>query len=482
MSSGPFHILPWANPGDGLSTLVDRLRRDGAGDVSVHDADVSDIEQISGDLATGASPIDAAVIMVDARTGVVTETRRHSILVDMLGLRHVVLAVNKMDLVGYAEDAFVAIADAYRAFAEPLGFQTVEIVPVSALNGDNVSEEGDRMPWYAGPTLMACLQTQAAGTSDDSDVSRPAAAPASETDQLQAHVIWMSREPMIPGRQYVLELGAQTATAWISDLKYAINVDTLDRTATKTLGVNDIGVCNVSIDRQIACDAYADRRETGTFILIDRFSDETVCVGLIDFGLRRATNLSYQETVLDKSSRAAAMGQTPAVVWLTGMSGAGKSTVANRVEARLHAMGKKTYLLDGDNVRHGLNRDLGFTDADRVENVRRFAEVAKLFADAGLIVLVSVISPFRGERDMARALMGDGDFFEVFVDASLATCEQRDPKGLYAKARRGEIKNFTGIDSPYEPPATPDLHLDTDALSEDEAADRVVDLLLTRDG
>lgn len=521
-------------------------------------ADTPGHEQYTRNMVTGASTADAALILIDARKGVIDQTRRHSIIADMLGIRHVVLVVNKMDLVDFAEDTFVEIVRAFHEFVAPMNFRSVDAVPVSALLGDNVCRPSDNMTWYAGPTVLARLETLDveptdtqsgprlsvqwvnrpdadfrgyAGTitggeftigdpvivepsgvqthiadivtyngnleraesgtavtltlSDDVDASRGevirhADASMSVTDQVQAHVIWMSREPMMPGRQYLLKLASQTATAWVSDLKYAININNLDKIAAKSLEMNDVGVCNISIDRQLACDAYEACRETGAFILIDRLTYETVCAGMIDYGLRRASNLTYQKTTLDKATRATAMGQMPAVIWLTGMSGAGKSTVANRVEAKLHAMGKRTYLLDGDNVRHGLNRDLGFTDVDRVENVRRFAEVAKLFADAGLIVLVSVISPFRSERDLARSLMDAGDFFEVHVDASLATCEARDPKGLYAKARRGELKNFTGIDSPYEPPETPDLRLDTDALSEDAAADQVIAMLLAR--
>ena len=294
------------------------------------------------------------------------------------------------------------------------------------------------------------------------------------TDQIQAHVIWESDEPMIPGRQYVLKLATQSATAWVSELKHTINLETMEHVAAKTLKQNDSGVCNLSLDRRIACDAYADYADTGAFVLFDRITGDTVGAGMIDFSLRRAQNLTLQSLTLDKSARARAMGQKPIVIWLTGLSGAGKSTVANAVESRLFEKGHRTYLLDGDNVRHGLNRDLGFTEADRVENIRRFGEVAKLFADAGLIVLVSVISPFRGERDMVRDLLDDGEFVEVFVNASLATCEERDPKGLYARARKGEIQNFTGIDSPYEPPLKPEVVLDTDKLNPEQAAEQVI--------
>ncbi len=300
------------------------------------------------------------------------------------------------------------------------------------------------------------------------------------TDQVQAHLIWMSDEPMIPGRQYLLKLATRSATAWVSELKHTVNVNTMEHVASKTLELNDIGVCNLSFDRRMACDAYGDCHDTGAFILIDRFTYATVGAGMIDFSLRRARNLILQTLTMDKVARARSMGQKPAVIWFTGLSGSGKSTVANAVESKLFDKGHRTYLLDGDNVRHGLNRDLGFTDADRVENIRRFGEVAKLFADAGLIVLVSVISPFRGERDMVRDLLDDDEFIEVFVDASLETCEKRDPKGLYARARKGEIQNFTGIDSPYEAPLNAELVLDTDALSPDDAAEQVIALIEKR--
>lgn len=294
------------------------------------------------------------------------------------------------------------------------------------------------------------------------------------TDQIQAHVVWDSEEPMLPGRQYLMKVATQSATVWVSELKYTVNMETMEHVAAKTLVQHDIGVCNLSLDRRIACDAYADCPGTGAFVLIDRITGDKIGTGKIDFSLRRARNLTLQSLTMDKQARARAMGQKPLVIWLTGLSGSGKSTVANAVESRLFEKGHRTYLLDGDNVRHGLNRDLGFTEADRVENIRRFGEVAKLFADAGLIVLVSVISPFREERNMVRDLLDDGEFVEVFVDASLATCEARDPKGLYARARRGEIQNFTGIDSPYEEPLSPELVLDTDKLQPDEAADQVI--------
>lgn len=518
-------------------------------------ADTPGHEQYTRNMATGASTADLAVILVDARKGVVTQTRRHSYIAGLLGIRQFLLAVNKMDLIDYDEARFDEIVTDYRAFANNLELGEVMAVPVSALNGDNICMPSTKMPWYGGPTVLAHLETVsvtpqnravgfrlpvqrvvrpnadfrgftgtvAAGVlavgdpvtiepsgvqsviseivtadgpltsaapgqavtvvlADDVDVSRGdvirgRAAPMQVTDQAQVHLLWMSEDRLNPGRQYILKSAARSAVAWVSELKYKVNINTLEHTAAKTLELNDIAVCNISIDRNIACDPYATCRETGGFILIDRFSYETVGAGMIDFALRRASNLTRQVLTVDKAARLEAMGQKPAVLWFTGLSGAGKSTVANRVEAKLHAMGRRTYMLDGDNVRFGLNRDLGFTDADRVENVRRIAEVAKLFADAGMIVLVSVISPFRGERDMARALLPEGEFFEIHVDASLETCEARDPKGLYARARRGEIENFTGITSPYEAPLNPDLKLDTATLEVDAAADRVIALL-----
>lgn len=521
-------------------------------------ADTPGHEQYTRNMATGASTADLAVILIDARQGVVTQTRRHTYIAHLLGIRSIIVAVNKMDLVDFDQQAFDEIMDAYRKDTATLGFETVTGIPISALHGDNVTESSDRTPWYDGPSVISTLEAApgkqetpggayrlpvqlvtrpdhqfrgyagsvtggdikvgdpativpagtrttiqsimtpsgnsdiaAAGTAvtvtlaDQVDVSRGDVIchgnkETIATDQVQAHLIWMSDEPMIPGRQYALKLATRRATAWVSELKHVVNVNTMEHIAAKTLELNDIGVCNLSFDRLIGCDAYADCHETGAFILIDRFTNATVGAGMIDFSLRRARNLTMQKLNLDKQARARSMGQMPAVVWFTGLSGAGKSTVANAVETKLFDQGLRTYLLDGDNVRHGLNRDLGFTDADRVENIRRFGEVAKLFADAGMIVLVSVISPFRGERDMVRELLDDGEFIEVFVDASLATCEERDPKGLYERARKGEIQNFTGIDSPYEPPLNPELVLDTDALSPDAAADQVIALIEAR--
>lgn len=521
-------------------------------------ADTPGHEQYTRNMATGASTADVAVILVDARYGVVTQTRRHTFIAHLLGIQSIIVAVNKMDLVDYDQPVFDNIVADYQKTITNLGFDHVTAIPISALHGENITTRSDQMPWYDGPSVIGCLESAAVSSPSSSTefrlpvqiVSRPdqdfrgyagtvagaamsvgdpavvapagtltsiksITAPGGEvetanpgaavtitladnidasrgdtichgdqgmivTDQVQAQLIWMSDEPMIPGRQYLLKLATRSATAWVSELKHTVNVNTMEHVASKTLELNDIGVCNLSFDRRIACDAYADCHDTGSFILIDRFTYATVGAGMIDFSLRRARNLTLQTLTMDKVARARSMGQKPAVIWFTGLSGSGKSTVANAVESKLFDQGHRTYLLDGDNVRHGLNRDLGFTDADRVENIRRFGEVAKLFADAGLIVLVSVISPFRGERDMVRDLLDDGEFIEVFVDASLATCEQRDPKGLYARARKGEIQNFTGIDSPYEAPLNAELVLDTDALSPDDAADQVIALIEKR--
>ncbi len=515
-------------------------------------ADTPGHEQYTRNMATGASTAQLAVILVDARKGVLTQTRRHSVIVGQLGIRHVVLAVNKMDLVGWDQTRFEDIATEFAAFAERVGISHVHAVPVSALEGDNVLVPSDNMPWYAGPTLLGHLETVEvaaedldkpfrlpvqwvnrpnqdfrgyAGTvvggrirpgdevmvlpsmrtsrvariatmdgdldearcgdavtitlADEIDVSAgdviaAADRPAEVTDQFAAHVLWMAPEPLLPGRAYLLRLGAVTVPAEVTALKHKINVNTLEHQAGKTLEMNELAVCNLALDHVVAFDPYADNRDMGGFILIDRFTNATVGAGMIDFGLRRATNIAWQELDVDKSARARLKGQAPRVLWFTGLSGSGKSTIANLVEKKLHALGRHTYILDGDNVRHGLNRDLGFTEADRVENVRRVGEVARLFADAGLIVLTAFISPFRAERLLAREMMPEGEFIEVFVETSLEECERRDPKGLYKKARAGKIANFTGIDSPYEPPAEPDLVLDTDALSAEEAAERVV--------
>jgi bifunctional enzyme CysN/CysC len=515
-------------------------------------ADTPGHEQYTRNMVTGASTADLAVILVDARKGVLTQTRRHSYVVSLLGIRRIVLAINKMDLVSYAEDIYAAIVRDYEAFARRIWLTDITAIPVSALRGDNVTSLSARMPWYRGPSLMEHLETVvveddlarkpfrlsvqhvsrpshdfrgfsgliASGTirpgdriralpsaresrvarivtydgdleaaragqsvtltlADEIDISRgdviaAADAPPAVADQFEATIIWMSEEPMLPGRPYLLRAGTKTVTASVAQPKYKVNVNSLEHLAAKKLELNEIGVCNLSLVAPIAFDPYTDNRETGGLILIDRLSNNTVGAGLLHFALRRADNIHWQALEIDKASRARLKGQKACVLWFTGLSGAGKSTIANLVEKRLFQLGRHTYLLDGDNVRHGLNRDLGFTDTDRVENIRRVAEVAKLLVDAGLIVLVSFISPFRAERRLARELVKHDEFVEIFVDAPLALAEQRDTKGLYKKARAGEIANFTGISSPYETPESPELRLDTAKLSAEQSAETVL--------
>ncbi len=522
-------------------------------------ADTPGHEQYTRNMVTGASTADCAVILLDARKGVLTQTRRHSWLVALLGIRHVVLAVNKMDLVEFAEERFREIEREYATVARQIELPDIQCIPVSALAGDNVVEASDSTPWYDGPTLLEYLETVEvdlerleagpfrmpvqlvsrpssdfrgfAGTiaggvvrpgdeirvlprdtrstverivtydgdldeavagqavtltlADEIDASRGdmlASVEASPgvADQFEATVVWMADDPMYRGRNYLMRIGSQLATATIAPLKYKLNVNSLEHVAATKLELNEIGVVDLELDRPVAFDPYDENRDTGSFILVDRISNETVGAGMLRFALRRAANLKWQAVDVDKAARADAKGQQPSVLWFTGLSGAGKSTIANLVETELHRRGCHTYMLDGDNVRHGLNKDLGFTQADRVENVRRVAEVARLMTDAGLIVLVSFISPFRSERRMARELFAEGEFFEVFVDTPLDVAEGRDPKGLYAKARRGELANFTGIDSPYEPPEHAELQLDTTALSAEECAAQVVRELESR--
>jgi bifunctional enzyme CysN/CysC len=522
-------------------------------------ADTPGHEQYTRNMVTGASTADAAILLVDARKGVVTQTRRHSYLVSLLGIRHVVLAVNKMDLVEYDRTTFAAIEDEYRAFAKDIGLEDLCCIPASALKGDNILTLSDKTRWYQGPTVMGYLETvevdharlerapfrmpvqwvnrphadfrgfagfvtsgtiqagdrvrvQPSGRestvarliayegdlrqavpgqsitvtlADEIDVSRgdiisSVDAPAGVADQFEATIVWMSDQPMLPGRPYWLKIGTKTATATITHPKYRMNVNTLEHLAVKRLELNEIGVCNIAVDRPIAFDPYRENRDTGGFILIDRLSNNTVGAGLLHFALRRSQNIHWQATDIHKQARSIQKSQKACVLWFTGLSGAGKSTIANLTEKKLYARGLHTYLLDGDNVRHGLNRDLGFTDEDRVENIRRVAEVAKLMVDAGLIVLVSFISPFRSERRMARALVDDGEFIEIFVDAPLAVVEERDPKGLYRKARRGELKNFTGIDSSYETPEHAEIRIDTTANTPESAADQIIAILEER--
>jgi bifunctional enzyme CysN/CysC len=518
-------------------------------------ADTPGHEQYTRNMVTAASTVDMAVILIDARKGVLTQTRRHSYIVSLLGIQKVVLAVNKMDAVGYSLETFDAILEDYWKFAKQIGLSEIVAIPISALKGDNVTEASPQMPWYNGPALMEHLESVeieqqlqslpfrmpvqwvnrpnqdfrgfsgmiASGavqvgervkalpsgkesrvtrivTQDgdydrgivgqsvtltlehEIDVSRgdvlvTAASPPGVADQFQATVIWMHEESMLPGRPYFLKIGARTVGATITSLKHKVNVNTLEHLAAKMLELNEIGICNVGLDRQIPFDPYTENRETGSFILIDRLTNETVGAGLIHFALRRADNIHWQALDVNKRARAGLKGQKACVLWFTGLSGAGKSTIANLLEKRLHSTGKHTYLLDGDNVRHGLNKDLGFTDADRVENIRRVAEVARLMVDCGLIVLVSFISPFRSERRMARDLMAEGEFIEVFVDTPLEEAEKRDVKGLYKKARRGELQHFTGIDSPYEAPEHAEIRIDTIAISPDEAVELIVQKL-----
>ena len=522
-------------------------------------ADTPGHEQYTRNMVTGASTADLAVILVDARKGVLVQTRRHTRLVALLGVRQAVLAVNKMDLVGWEQARFDAIVAEWRALAEALGLRTTTAIPMSALEGDNVTRASAHMPWYAGTPLLEHLETcpadddgrrhgplrlpvqwvnrpddrfrgfsglLAGGTvrpgdrvrvlpagrettvarvivgfddvpeavagqsvtltlADEVDCSRGTlicgtAEPAQVADQFECTVVWMDAEPLLPGRPYLLKLGARTVGATVSAIKHVIHVNTGEHLAAKTLELNAIGVCTLALDRPVAFDPYAANRETGGFILIDRMSFATAGAGLLHFALRRSQNLHPQGYDVDRAARAALLGQQPAVVWLTGLSGAGKSTLANALAQRLHAAGRAAYVLDGDNLRHGLNRDLGFTDADRVENIRRVAEVARLMADAGLIVITAFISPFRSERALARSRLDGIAFVEVHVDTPLAVAEQRDPKGLYAKARRGELPNFTGIDSPYEAPEAPELRVDTAVQDVAAAADAVLALLRQR--
>jgi bifunctional enzyme CysN/CysC len=521
-------------------------------------ADTPGHVQYTRNMATGASNCDFAVLLVDARSGLITQTRRHACILSLLRISRVALAVNKMDLVDFDQARFEAIAEDFASFAAPLGFELMTPIPLSALRGDNVIAPSAHMHWYHGPTLLGHLETVDsargeaerpfrfpvqwvnrphldfrgyAGTvasgkirrgdevvihpsgrhahvarivtaggdletahegdavtltfAEEVDISRgdiitlPAAAP-SIADQIAARLIWFDEEPMLPGRAYTLKCGCQTTTATVSSLKYKLNVDNLDHVAGKTLELNEAGSCNLSIAKAIAFDPYAENTDTGSFILIDRFTNATVAAGMIEFGLRRATNIQWQELFIDKTARAGLKEQKPCVLWFTGLSGAGKSTIANTLEKRLHAMERHTYMLDGDNIRHGLNKDLGFTDVDRVENIRRVAETAKLFVDAGLIVMVSFISPFRSERRMARDLFDDGEFIEVFVDTPIEVCEARDPKGLYRKARAGLITNFTGIDSLYEPPEAAELKIDTSEATAEALAEAVLKELRRR--
>jgi bifunctional enzyme CysN/CysC len=515
-------------------------------------ADTPGHEQYTRNMVTGASTADAAVILIDARRGVLTQTRRHAYLVSLLGIRHVILAVNKMDLMGWSQAVFDEIVADFRAFADRIGLDGFHAVPISALRGDNITEPGPHARWYGGPSLMALLENLpvdddlradpfrmpvqwvnrpnldfrgfsgliAGGTvrpgdpvrvlpsgktsrvarivtadgdlaqavagqsvtltlADEIDVSRGDVLAAGDAapeaaDQFEATLVWMDDDAMLPGRPYLLKIGARLVGATITEPKHKVDINTLEQRPAKRLELNEIGVCNLSLDAAVAFEPYAANRDLGGFILIDRISNRTVGAGMLHFALRRAHNIHWQDLSVDKAARAAIKNQRGRVIWLTGLSGAGKSTIADLVEKRLHADGRHTYLLDGDNVRHGLNRDLGFTEEDRVENIRRVAEVARLMADAGLIVITAFISPFRAERRMARELMAEGEFVEVHVDTPLTVAEARDVKGLYKKARAGELKNFTGIDSPYEAPEAPEIRVDTARMSAEQAAERIV--------
>ena len=519
-------------------------------------ADTPGHEQYTRNMVTGASTADLAVILVDARQGVLTQTRRHSYLVHLLGIRQIVLAVNKMDLVNYDQAVFDQIVADYGTFANKIGIKDFTPIPISGLAGDNIASKSDATNWYGGTTLIQHLETVEVDTNaaaekpfrmpvqwvnrpnldfrgfsglissgkistgdnvrivpsgrnttiksivtqngtlseavagqsvtltfnDEVDCSRGdvvalADNPPDIADRFEATLVWMSEEPLVPRRGYWLKIGTQIVSASIQPPKYQIGINTLEHLAAKTLDLNAIGVCTFSTDKPITFESYADSKTLGGFVLIDKMSNNTVAAGMINFSLRRAHNIHWQAADVDREAHASLKDQQPKVLWFTGLSGSGKSTIANEVEKRLHAMGKHTFLLDGDNVRHGLNKDLGFTDTDRIENIRRIGEVAKLMTDAGLIVLTAFISPFRSERQMVREMMPDGEFVEIHIDTPLDVAEARDVKGLYKKAREGTLKNFTGIDSPYEAPEDPEIRIDTTTLPADEAADKIISMI-----
>jgi bifunctional enzyme CysN/CysC len=520
-------------------------------------ADTPGHEQYTRNMVTGASTADLAVILIDARKGVLTQTKRHSFLAHLLGIRHLVVAVNKMDLVDYDQAVFERIVDAYAEFAQSIGIQDFTAIPISGFQGDNVTTRSEAMPWFTAPVLLDHLESVevdadidrikpfrmpvqwvnrpnldfrgfagmiASGTvrpgdlvrilpsgrtstiarivamggdkelavagesvtltlADEVDCSRgdviaTADAPPQAADQFKATLVWMDPAELLPGRAYWLKLGTQTVSAVIRAPEYAIDVNTMARAPAKTLALNDIGVAEVVTDRAIVFEPYAESHDLGGFILIDKLTNATVGAGMLDFALRRAQNVHWQAVEITREAHAQQKGQQPRLLWFTGLSGSGKSTIANLVEKKLHALGKHSFLLDGDNIRHGLNRDLGFSDQDRVENIRRIGEVAKLMTDAGLIVLTAFISPFRAERAMVRSLLPTGEFFEIFVDTPIEEAERRDVKGLYKKARAGEIANFTGISSPYEPPLAPEIRIDTTRTSPEEAAEQIVEAIM----
>jgi bifunctional enzyme CysN/CysC len=520
-------------------------------------ADTPGHEQYTRNMVTGASTADLAVILIDARKGVLTQTRRHSYLAHLIGIRNLVLAVNKMDLVDYSQSVFDKIVADYRAFADSICIKHFVAMPISGFKGDNITAASPNMPWYSGPALMHHLETvevdvtaqqakpfrmpvqwvnrpnldfrgfagliatgsvkpgdkirvlpsgktskvarivtstgdlpeAVAGQSitltlaDEIDCSRGdvisvADNPPEVSDQFEATLVWMDEQELVPGRAYWMKIGAQTISTSVQHVKYQVNVNTMERLAAKTLELNGIGVIDLATDRQIVFEPYAENHELGGFILIDKMTNATVAAGMLHFSLRRAQNVHWQATDISREHHAGLKNQKPAVIWLTGLSGAGKSTIANLVEKKLARMNRHTFLLDGDNVRHRLNRDLGFTEADRIENIRRVGEVAKLMTDAGLIIITAFISPFRAEREMVRAMMAPGEFIEVHIDAPLADAEKRDVKGLYKKARSGQLKNFTGIDSPYEAPANPEIRIDTTKMTAEQAAEHIVAVLL----
>jgi bifunctional enzyme CysN/CysC len=520
-------------------------------------ADCPGHEQYTRNMVTGASTADLAVILIDARKGVLVQTRRHSYLVHLLGIRNIVLAVNKMDLIDYDQATYDAIVAEYTEFAHSIGINDFTAMPISGFKGDNITARSVHMPYYAGQPLIAHLETVAldndaaqakplrmpvqwvnrpnldfrgfsgqiatgilrpgdsirvlpsgktstiskivtfdgelseaiAGQSvtlcftDEIDCSRGdviAAAdnPPEVSDQFESTIVWMAEEPLIPGRAYYLKLGTQTVSATVQSPKFTINVNNMEHMAAKTLELNAIGVAEIITDKPIVFEPYANNHVLGGYILIDKITNATVAAGMLHFSLRRAQNVHWQATDIGREAHAALKNQKPKILWFTGLSGSGKSTIANEVEKTLNLLNRHTFLLDGDNIRHGLNKDLGFTETDRIENIRRVGEVAKLMADAGLIVLTAFISPFRAERDMVRAMMPEGEFIEIFVDTPLEVAEARDMKGLYKKARAGQLKNFTGIDSPYEPPENPDICVNTVEMSPAEAAEHIVRQLM----
>ncbi len=525
-------------------------------------ADCPGHEQYTRNMVTGASTADLAVILIDARKGVLVQTRRHSYLCHLIGIKNIVLAVNKMDLVDYSQEVFDKIVEEYGEFAREIGIESFTALPISGFKGDNITTLSDKTPWYkapqyAGITLVEHLETVEVLSSVDADkplrlpvqwVNRPnldfrgfsgliatgsvkpgdkirvlpsgktstitrvvtydgdlqeavagqsvtvcfadeidcsrgsvisvADNPPQTADQFEATFVWMADEAMVPGRAYWLKVGTQMVSATVQEPKYEVNVNTMEKLAAKTLELNAIGVAELTTDKQIVFEAYADNRTLGGFILIDKMTNATVAAGMIHFSLRRSQNVHWQAVDIDRKQHAGLKNQRPAVLWFTGLSGSGKSTIANLVEKKLHRMNRHTFLLDGDNVRHGLNKDLGFTEADRIENIRRVGEVSKLMTDAGLIVITAFISPFQADREMVRSMLPEGEFFEVFIDTPLKVAEARDVKGLYKKARAGELKNFTGIDSPYEAPRNPEIRVDTTLISPEDAANLIVDTLL----